>query len=130
MLEIRAVTKRFAGIPVVDHVSFEAPAGQITGYLGPNGSGKSTTIKMITGLLAPRRQRYGYVPEEAHLYQHLTGEGICRWRGNCAGSTRAASRRTPAGCCGCSRSTKTGTWWCRPTRKGCAENPVIGSLAA
>jgi ABC-2 type transport system ATP-binding protein len=64
----------------------------VTGYLGPNGSGKSTTMKMITGLLEMTsgeilfggvpiqrdliawKQRMGYVPEEPHLYAHLSGE--------------------------------------------------------
>ncbi len=91
MLELRNVTKRFSGIPAVDNVSCIARAGEITGYLGPNGSGKSTTMKMITGLmemtagdilfngeriqndLIAYKQRMGYVPEEPHLYAHLTG---------------------------------------------------------
>lgn len=91
MLELRGVTKRYTGIPVVSDVSFIAAAGEVTGYLGPNGSGKSTTLKMITGLIEPsegeilfdgvpisrnriaHRQRLGYVPEEPHLYPHLTG---------------------------------------------------------
>jgi len=91
MLELRGVTKRYTGIPVVNDVSFIAEAGQVTGYLGPNGSGKSTTLKMITGLIEPsdgsilfngvpigqnrilHKQRLGYVPEEPHLYPHLTG---------------------------------------------------------
>jgi ABC-2 type transport system ATP-binding protein len=91
MLELRNVTKRFSGIVAVDDVSFSARIGEITGYLGPNGSGKSTTIKMITGLIemtsgailfdgAPiqrnpiaYKQRMGYVPEEPHLYGHLSG---------------------------------------------------------
>ena len=90
-LELRDVSKRFSGIPAVDHVSFVARAGEITGYLGPNGSGKSTTMKMITGLLEPSdgeilfdgspirdnllgfKQRLGYVPEEPYLYSHLSG---------------------------------------------------------
>jgi ABC-2 type transport system ATP-binding protein len=76
---------------VVNNVSFIAAAGEVTGYLGPNGSGKSTTLKMITGLIEPsegeilfdgvpigrdrlaHKQRLGYVPEEPHLYPHLTG---------------------------------------------------------
>ena len=87
-LELRNVTKLFTGIPAVDNVSFQAPAGEITGYLGPNGSGKSTTMKMITGLMEttageiffdgqhPRdllafKRRMGYVPEEPYLYSHL-----------------------------------------------------------
>jgi ABC-2 type transport system ATP-binding protein len=91
MLELRHITKRFSGIPAVQDVSFIARSGEITGYLGPNGSGKSTTLKMITGLIDPTdgdiffagepirrdriafKQRLGYVPEEPHLYSHLTG---------------------------------------------------------
>ena len=91
MLELRGVSKRFSGIPAVDNVSFTARPGEVTGYLGPNGSGKSTTMKMITGLLERTtgdilfngrpiqhdligyKQRMGYVPEEPHLYSHLTG---------------------------------------------------------
>ena len=91
MLEVRDLTKRFAGPNVVDHVSFTVRPGEITGYLGPNGSGKSTTVKMMTGLLHPSggevlfggrnirddaigfKQRLGYVPEEPNLYGYLTG---------------------------------------------------------
>ncbi len=91
MLELRGVSKHFLGIPAVNNVSFTAPAGEITGYLGPNGSGKSTTMKMITGLiemtsgeilfrgepirrdLIAWKRRMGYVPEDPHLYSHLSG---------------------------------------------------------
>ncbi len=91
MLEIRHLTKRFRGAPVVDDVSFAVRPGEITGYLGPNGSGKSTTVKILTGLLHASsghifyqgqnvyddpisfRQRLGYVPEEPNLYGYLTG---------------------------------------------------------
>jgi ABC-2 type transport system ATP-binding protein len=91
MLELRHVSKSFSGIPAVADVSFSARAGEVTGYLGPNGSGKSTTMKMITGLIQMTsghiffdgepiqkdpiayKQRMGYVPEEPHLYAHLTG---------------------------------------------------------
>jgi ABC-2 type transport system ATP-binding protein len=90
-LELHNVTKRFTGVLAVDNVSFHARAGEITGYLGPNGSGKSTTMKMITGLIQSSdgeiyfdgqsirsdpmalKQRMGYVPEEPHLYAHLSG---------------------------------------------------------
>ena len=91
MLELRNVFKRFGGFLAVNDVSFSVRAGEITGYLGPNGSGKSTTLKMVTGLIEPTRgeilfegvpiqsdpiaykRRMGYVPEEPHLYSHLTG---------------------------------------------------------
>jgi len=91
MLELRSVFKRFSGITAVEDVSFFARSGEVTGYLGPNGSGKSTTMKMITGLIEPSsgeilfagepirrdpiafKKRMGYVPEEPHLYAHLSG---------------------------------------------------------
>ncbi len=91
MLELRNVSKKYPGVTAVNDVSFQARAGEVTGYLGPNGSGKSTTLKMITGLIEPTegqilfrgepiyrdriayRQRLGYVPEEPQLYPHLTG---------------------------------------------------------
>jgi ABC-2 type transport system ATP-binding protein len=91
MLDLRNVSKYFSGIAAVEHVSFTARAGEVTGYLGPNGSGKSTTMKMITGLIEATsgeilfegeriqkdgiayKRRMGYVPEEPHLYPHLTG---------------------------------------------------------
>lgn len=90
MLELIHVSKRFSGIPAVEDVSFIAKAGEVTGYLGPNGSGKSTTMKMLTGLIEPTsghirfcgtrietdliayKSRIGYVPEEPHLYTHLS----------------------------------------------------------
>ncbi len=91
MLQLRRVSKLYAGIPAVDDVSFCARPGEVTGYLGPNGSGKSTTMKMITGLLERSageilfggkpieedligyKRRMGYVPEEPNLYNHLSG---------------------------------------------------------
>jgi ABC-2 type transport system ATP-binding protein len=91
MLEVRNLLKRYSGIPALDSVSFRARAGEVTGYLGANGSGKSTTMKLATGLLEPTsgeilfagqpitanlmayRRRMGYVPEEPHLYTHLSG---------------------------------------------------------
>lgn len=37
----------------VDNISFTVAPGEIVGYIGVNGAGKSTTIKMLTGILAP-----------------------------------------------------------------------------
>jgi ABC-2 type transport system ATP-binding protein len=91
VLELVNLRKVYSGIPVVEEISFTARAGEITGYLGANGSGKSTTMKMVTGLIEPSggvvrfdgkpilddlmsfRRRVGYVPEEPHLYTHLSG---------------------------------------------------------
>lgn len=91
MLELRNLRKSYSSIPAVDNISFAAHPGEVTGYLGANGSGKSTTMKMITGLIEMDsgailfegrpihddmkafKRRMGYVPEEPHLYTHLSG---------------------------------------------------------
>ncbi len=49
----RDLTRRFGAFTAVDRVTFEVERGEIFGYLGANGAGKSTTIRMLTGLLAP-----------------------------------------------------------------------------
>jgi ABC-2 type transport system ATP-binding protein len=91
MLQLQGISKEYRGIPAVQDVSFQIAPGEIVGYLGPNGSGKSTTVKMVIGLIQPShgkvffkgedirtdlvryRSMLGYVPEEAHLYTHLSG---------------------------------------------------------
>jgi ABC-2 type transport system ATP-binding protein len=91
MLHAQGLYRSYRGIPAVQDVSFAVAAGEIVGFLGPNGAGKSTTVKMITGMLRPDdgrvlfdgrdiredlpayRSLFGYVPEEAHLYNYLSG---------------------------------------------------------
>jgi ABC-2 type transport system ATP-binding protein len=91
MLEAQHLVKRFHGHAAVSDVSFTLAPGEILGYLGPNGSGKSITLNMLTGLVEPTsgyvryddvdvtggnidfRRRFGYVPEEPHLYPFLSG---------------------------------------------------------
>jgi len=90
MLELQNLSRSFRGIPAIKDVNFRVGPGEIVGFLGPNGAGKSTTVKIITGLLRPNDGRVffegkdirndlvgfravlGYVPEEAHLYTHLS----------------------------------------------------------
>lgn len=52
-IEVRSLSKRYGGKLAVDDVSFEVPAGRVTGFLGPNGAGKSTTMRVIVGLDRP-----------------------------------------------------------------------------
>src|SRR6187551_3386816 len=53
MIEVTALTRSYGGLLAVDHVTFSAEPGRVTGFLGPNGAGKSTTMRVIVGLTPP-----------------------------------------------------------------------------
>ena len=89
-IEAHDLTMQFGDFTAVDHVSFRICKGEIFGFLGSNGCGKSTTMKMLTGLLAPTqgrawlfgrevnprdigtRARVGYMSQAFSLYGELT----------------------------------------------------------
>ena len=51
MLEIRQLKGGYPQKTVLQNISLEAHAGQITAILGPNGCGKSTLLKTVCGIL-------------------------------------------------------------------------------
>ena len=91
MIELRHVSKHFAGRPAVMDLSFTVPRGEIFGLLGHNGAGKSTAIGMMLGQVWPtggevricghdvqanRRaalQRVGAIFEAPVFYDYLSG---------------------------------------------------------
>ncbi|MGD9695449.1 MAG: sugar ABC transporter ATP-binding protein [Thermoleophilia bacterium] len=50
---VRDVTRRFDAVVALDRVSIDFHAGAVHALLGENGSGKSTTVRVLTGALAP-----------------------------------------------------------------------------
>ena len=53
LLEVRNLTKRFAGLVAVQEVSFEIRENEILGLIGPNGAGKSTLVGLVSGTITP-----------------------------------------------------------------------------
>jgi putative multiple sugar transport system ATP-binding protein len=50
MLEMRGVSKSFAGVQALHDVNFTVEAGQIHALVGENGAGKSTLMKVLSGV--------------------------------------------------------------------------------
>ena len=91
MIELEAVTKRFAGAarPAVDRLSLTIPAGEVCVLIGPSGCGKTTTMRMINRMIEPDagriqvagrdvmaldavelRRSVGYVIQHVGLFPH------------------------------------------------------------
>ncbi len=51
MLEVRGVSKAFAGVHALEQVELTVDAGQLVSVIGPNGSGKTTLFNCISGFL-------------------------------------------------------------------------------
>ena len=101
MIELRRLTKRFAGRLAVEDLDLTVPRGSIFGLLGHNGAGKSTAIGMMLGQVWPssgevrvcgedvqrrRRQalaRVGAIFESPAFYDYLSGwrnlEILCQY---------------------------------------------------
>ena len=52
-MQIKDVTKKYNGKPVVDAVNLEIPKGKVISFIGPNGAGKTTVFNMLTGVYQP-----------------------------------------------------------------------------
>jgi ABC-type multidrug transport system ATPase subunit len=51
MIEVEAVTKRFAATVALDEVSLSVEAGRVLALLGPNAAGKTTLVRVLATFL-------------------------------------------------------------------------------
>lgn len=95
MIQIENLTKQFRSRKnvktVLDHNTWTARDGAITGFIGHNGAGKTTTLKIMTGQMRPTEGRillngidiredplkakyqFGYVPDSPDHFLRLKG---------------------------------------------------------
>lgn len=90
LISIQHLSKNYGDKTVLNDINLDIYPGQVIGYIGPNGAGKSTTVKVLTGVIQDYtgtvlvngtdiredilalKQKIGYVPELAELYDLLT----------------------------------------------------------
>ena len=90
MIVIENLIKAYDGFQAVSGLSLRVERGEILGLVGPNGAGKTSTLRCLAGIL-PRtsgrielagfdldaqpveaKRRLAFVPDEPHLFDHLT----------------------------------------------------------
>ena len=107
MIKVQNLTKYYGQRLAVDNISFEVGKGEIVGFLGPNAAGKTTTMRILTGFLAPTRgeawvagyslqenslearQRTGYFAESVPLYTDMTVRGYLNYLAKLRGLERS-----------------------------------------
>ena len=103
MIEVKNLTKRYAGRTAVANISFTVSRGEIVGLLGPNGAGKSTTMRILSCYLPATtgtvriagydvfhesqevRRRIGYMPENNPLYSEMRVKEYLKFRARLKG---------------------------------------------
>jgi putative multiple sugar transport system ATP-binding protein len=50
LLEMRGISKAFAGVKALDDVNFTVRQGEIHALVGENGAGKSTLMQVLSGV--------------------------------------------------------------------------------
>ena len=67
IIRLEGVTKRYAGIAVLENANFELYPGEIHALVGENGAGKSTLCKVISGVIMPSEGSLFIDEQPAHL---------------------------------------------------------------
>jgi len=53
VLQVAAIQKSFAAVPVLRQIDLEVGAGEALGLIGPNGAGKTTLFNIMSGFVTP-----------------------------------------------------------------------------
>ncbi|HMK20838.1 MAG TPA: ABC transporter ATP-binding protein [Terriglobales bacterium] len=108
---ISGLTKNFAALCAVDHLSFDVRSGEIFGLVGPDGAGKTTTLRMLAGVMPPdsgtasvagfdvvhdpesTKHHLSYMPQRFGLYEDLTVDENIRFYADLFGVNKTERRQ-------------------------------------
>jgi ABC-2 type transport system ATP-binding protein len=113
MISVHEFTRNYDTFTAVDRISFTVRPGEVMGLVGPNGAGKTTTLRCLAGIIAPSsgsvsiaghdiqrdpvpaKRALAFIPDEPHLFEHLTVEEHLRFIGRLYGVADAEARIAP-----------------------------------
>jgi ABC-2 type transport system ATP-binding protein len=113
-IAVSGLRKSFGEKEAVAGVDLEIAAGSLAGLVGPNGAGKTTSLSMMTGLLRPdsgqilingldvwadppaAKAVIGVVPDQARLFERLSGAEMLEYAGRLRGMPVAEARSRAA----------------------------------
>ena len=90
MIAIRELVKTYGTARAVNGLSLDVAPGELVGLIGPNGAGKTSALRCIAGIHrptggsvsigghdivrepVPAKRLLAFVPDEPHLFEHLT----------------------------------------------------------
>ena len=100
MIQVKNLVKNYNDVKAVKSIDFTINHGEVVGFLGANGAGKSTTLKILTGYLAPTsgqvsidgldinndthdiKKIIGYLPESNPLYTDMFVYDLLKFTAN------------------------------------------------
>jgi ABC-2 type transport system ATP-binding protein len=113
-IAVSGLRKSFGEKEAVAGIDLEIAAGSLAGLVGPNGAGKTTSLSMMTGLLRPDAGKIlitgldvwadpraakaviGVVPDQARLFERLSGAEMLEYAGRLRGLPAAEARSRAA----------------------------------
>jgi ABC-2 type transport system ATP-binding protein len=110
MIEVNALSRSYGDFVAVRGLTFAVRPGEVVGLVGPNGAGKTTTLRCLVGIIPPTsgsiriaghdlledplnaKTALAFVPDEPHLFPHLTVVEHLRFTGRIYGVADADER--------------------------------------
>ena len=110
MIEVDSLSRSYGDFTAVRDLTFSVAPGEVVGLVGPNGAGKTTTLRCLVGIIRPTagsiriaghdlrgdplkaKAALAFVPDEPHLFPHLTVREHLRFTGRIYGVADADAR--------------------------------------